>query len=151
MKKVLFLCALCACICSCTDSEMQEKKAVCQTLCDSLYVSETKSWEIIETRNAEWHERKRSMVLVGTTPVPRQRTVKAKGSLLLMENGQVVRTNYVNVPVGAYIVQKSVYVPKKFKDGNQKGYRPFLQKYEHYIFAGDKYHLMEDFDLLKLK
>lgn len=150
MKKNLFiLCVLCAC--SCTNREMQEKKAICQTLCDSLYVSETKSWEIIETRNTEWHEGRQSMILVGTTPVPTQRTVKAKGSLLLMENGQVVRTNYINVPVGAYIVQKSVYVPEKFKDGNKKGYRPVLQNYEHYIFADEEYHPVEDFDLFKVK
>ena len=66
-----------------------------------------------------------------------------------MENGQVVRTNYINVPVGAYVVLKPVYVPEKFKYDNKKGYRPVLQNYEHYIFADDEYHQVEDFDLLK--
>ncbi len=150
MKKILFfLCVLCAC--SCTNREMQEKKAICQSLCDSLYVAETKSFKIIETQNTEWHEGQRSMIVVGTTPVPTTRTVKAKGSLMLLETEEVIRTNYSNVPVGASFVLRPVYIPQKFKDGNQKNYRPVLQKHEYFIRAEDKYYPVEDFDLFKVK
>jgi len=145
MRKSVFIICLCiVCGWSCTGGDIQEKKDSCQKVCDSLTVAQAGMWTIEKVENAKWKKRKVSTVIVGTVPVPVNGTRDVSGSILFMNNGQKVLTTYVNVPVGALLIQKPIYEPRRVKGD----YLPELVGYRHYIWADDKAYELDYFELI---
>lgn len=149
MKKVIiFACAI-MCMFSCVSHEMQEKKTACQELCDSLTeATELKVLTVESCRDTTWRVRKYRTVIVGKTPVHQPYVKTVKGCVLVMENGQqCLTTDFLHVPVGATIVQQTIYAPEKFQEGEDVGYRPVVQKYVNHVVAnGEEYPI--EFDIL---
>lgn len=131
MKKIIFLMVILCMVCSCGT---QEKKNACQIECDSLSTAQTICFEVINVEETSWIEKKSTMMMAGKVPVPLQRAYEVKGSILTVSSNQQIRTYYVNVPVGATVVQKPIYIPKKHKGC----YKPKLKRYEHTIVSGGK-------------
>ena len=131
MKKIIFLMSILCLVCSCGT---QDKKNACQIMCDSLSAAQTVSFKVISVEETSWVEKKSTMMMSGKVPVPLQRTYEVKGSILTVSSNQQIRTYYVNVPVGATVVQKPIYVPKKHKGC----YSPELKRYEHTIVSDGK-------------
>ena len=146
MKKLsIFIICVCAmCGWSCTNGEMQVKKQNCQNMCDSLSVAETRTWVVENVEIVNWKDKNVSTVIVGTVPVPVSSSQKKTGSVLFMDNGQMVLTTYLNVPIGTLFVQRPVYAPKKSK----KVYEPSLVKYEHYLWYDNIAYEMDNFKLI---
>lgn len=163
-RLISIICACIMCGCACTNGNMQEKKencqktyeqsdanckkkdkkADCQKICDSLTVVQTLIWKVEKVEPANWNDKKRSTVIVGTVPVPMTTSQKMSGSILFMNNGQKILTTYVNVPVGTLLVQKPIYEPKRIK----KSYVPKVVEYEHYLWVDNTAYELKNFKLI---
>ena len=138
MKKIIFLMCV-VCMCSCTNSELENKKIACQELCDSLSAAQIQSWTVIESKDISWTDSKKSVMMVGTVPVAHNRKYQANGCLLMVENGQQILTqDYLHVPIGSEVIQRPIYVPEVYKDNGKKAYRPCIKDYNHYLVSDGK-------------
>lgn len=151
MKKIIFLmCVFTAmCMCSCTSSEMKDKKEQCQKICDDLSsYAELKTWAVIESKDTTWFEKRSMVTMAGKVPVYHQYRKQLKGCVLTIENGQKLLTSeYLHIPVGAFVVQQPIYVPESYKNNGKKDYRPSFKRYDHYILADGTNHPLKNFTL----
>lgn len=137
MKKIIFFMSILCFVCSCGT---QEQKTACQQECDSLSIANVSYFEVVDVEEASLVKKQTSMILVGTVPVPISMNHKNDGSLLTLSNGQKVSVPYINVPIGASLVQMPIYVPKfRLLQGD---YQPKFKKYGHAILTnGEVYPL----------
>ena len=145
MRKCVFIiCVLAICGCSCSSGEMQVKKEKCQQVCDSISKAQTKTFVVEKVQNAVWVKKRSSMMIVGKTPIRRRRNREVNGSILFMDNGQKIKTTYINVPVGTLLIQSPIYAPRR----SEGDYQPKLVKYRHILYVDGKEYKLDKFEFM---